>query len=211
MSSIVLYWVFLIFSPVANIFVSFLVSFPCQDLLKHTPASFTPNDERISLQLALTHLEALTDSLNERKREHEQEKSARGVLKWSKIPAGYRHSTTGSGDAADNVTRRVLAEDDFKELVSKRHFSRLIDWLIDRFFSTFFPSTKHPFQCGCGLFVVGAHDGRRSRPHEVTSAVPAERFANLRSARVSVCLGVRGSRTHALFICDQTGQIFVRR
>ncbi|OQV20528.1 Rho guanine nucleotide exchange factor 10 [Hypsibius exemplaris] len=86
-----------------------------QDLLKHTPST---NDERISLQLALTHLEALTDSLNERKREHEQEKSARDVMRWAKIPVGYRISGTGGGggDAADEATRRVLAEDDFKEL-----------------------------------------------------------------------------------------------
>ncbi|XP_055333419.1 rho guanine nucleotide exchange factor 10-like isoform X2 [Paramacrobiotus metropolitanus] len=81
-----------------------------QDLLKHTP---TDNVDRISLQLALTHLETLADCLNERKREYEEEKSAKDVLKWAKIPAGYRNSNAGG---PDELVRRVVAEDDFTEL-----------------------------------------------------------------------------------------------
>ncbi|GAV07737.1 hypothetical protein RvY_17544 [Ramazzottius varieornatus] len=86
-----------------------------QDLLKHTSSD---KADRISLQLALTHLETLTDSLNERKRENEQTQKALEVLKWAKIPASHRNSTSGGGsaDASDDITRRVIAEDDFSEL-----------------------------------------------------------------------------------------------
>lgn len=83
-----------------------------QDLLKNTPSE---NLERISLQIALTHLESLADCLNERKREYEQEKAAKGVLKWAKIPVPRKNSIAGD---IDEVIRRVVAEEDFKELVT---------------------------------------------------------------------------------------------
>ncbi|XP_022248872.1 rho guanine nucleotide exchange factor 10-like [Limulus polyphemus] len=49
-----------------------------QDLLKHTPPG---HHDRMSLQLALTQLESLAETLNERKRESEQHYAVREVLK----------------------------------------------------------------------------------------------------------------------------------
>ncbi|XP_067128499.1 rho guanine nucleotide exchange factor 10-like protein isoform X2 [Centruroides vittatus] len=49
-----------------------------QDLLKYTPAG---HHDRMSLQLALTQLESLAETLNERKRESEQHHAVREVLK----------------------------------------------------------------------------------------------------------------------------------
>jgi hypothetical protein len=48
------------------------------DLLKHTPAD---HPDRMSLQLALTQLEALADRLNERKRDAERHFAVKQLLK----------------------------------------------------------------------------------------------------------------------------------
>ncbi|XP_073955809.1 rho guanine nucleotide exchange factor 10 isoform X2 [Choristoneura fumiferana] len=88
-----------------------------QDLLKHTPPGHA---DRVSLQRALTRLEALADALNERKREAERTQAFRAALR--RLTRGGVAGAGGAGGAARFGAARLLAS-----RADKRHLLRQDD------------------------------------------------------------------------------------
>ena len=80
-----------------------------QDLLKYTPQG---HHDRMSLQMALTQLESLADSLNERKREAEQYQAYKEMLGQISGPFNTRF-ISGSSDQRHNY---LLREDNVTQL-----------------------------------------------------------------------------------------------
>lgn len=81
-----------------------------QDLLKYTPQG---HHDRMSLQLALTQLESLAETLNERKREAEQYQAFREML--SHI-SGTFNTRFLSSSLDGNRNRYLIREDDVTQL-----------------------------------------------------------------------------------------------
>lgn len=81
-----------------------------QDLLKYTPQG---HPDRMSLQLALTQLESLAETLNERKREAEQYQAFREML--SHI-SGTFNTRFLSSSSEGNRNRYLIREDDVTQL-----------------------------------------------------------------------------------------------
>lgn len=81
-----------------------------QDLLKYTPHG---HHDRMSLQLALTQLESLAETLNERKREAEQYQAFREML--SHI-GGTFNTRFLSSSSDGNRNRYLIREDDVTQL-----------------------------------------------------------------------------------------------
>lgn len=79
-----------------------------QDLLKHTPQG---HHDRMSLQMALTQLESLADSLNERKREAEQYQAYKEML--GQISGPFNSRFASSNDQRHNY---LLREDNVTQL-----------------------------------------------------------------------------------------------
>ncbi|CRK89815.1 CLUMA_CG003480, isoform A [Clunio marinus] len=79
-----------------------------QDLLKYTPQG---HHDRMSLQMALTQLESLADSLNERKREAEQYQAYKEML--GQISGPFNTRFLGSSDQRHNY---LLREDNVTQL-----------------------------------------------------------------------------------------------
>lgn len=77
-----------------------------QDLLKHTPQG---HHDRMSLQLALTQLESLAETLNERKREAEQYQAFREML-------GHISGTFNTRSLSSDRNRYLIREDDMTQL-----------------------------------------------------------------------------------------------
>ncbi|CAB3221955.1 unnamed protein product [Arctia plantaginis] len=90
-----------------------------QDLLKHTPPG---HSDRVSLQRALTRLEALADALNERKRDAERTQAFRAALR--RLTRGGVAGAGGAGGAARFGAARLLAS-----RADKRHLLRQDDLL----------------------------------------------------------------------------------
>ncbi|KAJ8722073.1 hypothetical protein PYW08_004475 [Mythimna loreyi] len=90
-----------------------------QDLLKHTPPGHL---DRVSLQRALTRLEALADALNERKRDAERTQAFRAALR--RLTRGGVAGAGGAGGAARFGAARLLAS-----RADKRHLLRQDDLL----------------------------------------------------------------------------------
>lgn len=88
-----------------------------QDLLKHTPPGHL---DRVSLQRALTRLEALADALNERKRDAERTQAFRAALR--RLTRGGVAGAGGAGGAARFGAARLLAS-----RADKRHLLRQDD------------------------------------------------------------------------------------
>lgn len=84
------------------------MSFKFQDLLKYTPQG---HHDRISLQMALTQLESLADSLNERKRETEQYQAYKEML--AQISGPFHTRVKGESDQRNNY---LLREDNVTQL-----------------------------------------------------------------------------------------------
>lgn len=89
-------------------FYIFLLLF--QDLLKYTPQG---HHDRVSLQMALTQLESLADSLNERKREAEQYQAYKEMLGQISGPFNTRFIAGSSSDQRHNY---LLREDNVTQL-----------------------------------------------------------------------------------------------
>lgn len=89
---------------------SFLNDSPFQDLLKYTPHG---HHDRMSLQLALTQLESLAETLNERKREAEQYQAFKEML--SHI-SGTFNTRFLSSSSEGNKNRYLIREDDVTQL-----------------------------------------------------------------------------------------------
>ena len=85
-------------------------SLTLQDLLKYTPQG---HQDRMSLQMALTQLESLADSLNERKREAEQYQAYKEMLGQISGPFNTRFLTGSSSDQRHNY---LLREDNVAQL-----------------------------------------------------------------------------------------------
>lgn len=88
-----------------------------QDLLKHTPPG---HPDRVSLQRALTRLEALADALNERKRDAERTQAFRAALR--RLTRSGVAGAGGAGGAARFGAARLLASK-----ADKRHLLRQDD------------------------------------------------------------------------------------
>lgn len=82
-----------------------------QDLLKYTPQG---HHDRMSLQLALTQLESLAETLNERKREAEQYQAFREML--SHISGTFNTRFLSSSSTDGNRNRYLIREDDVTQL-----------------------------------------------------------------------------------------------
>ncbi|KAG5682621.1 hypothetical protein PVAND_011963 [Polypedilum vanderplanki] len=82
-----------------------------QDLLKHTPQG---HHDRMALQMALTQLESLADSLNERKREAEQYQAYKEML--SQISGTFNTRFLSSSGSADQRHNYLLREDNVTQL-----------------------------------------------------------------------------------------------
>lgn len=82
-----------------------------QDLLKYTPQG---HPDRMSLQLALTQLESLAETLNERKREAEQYQAFKEML--SQISGTFNTRFLSSSSSDGNKNRYLMREDDVTQL-----------------------------------------------------------------------------------------------